>query len=533
MVRRVVPTLVLGALVSSVLVAVPVSPAAASTTRCVGSGAGCYATLQGAIDASAAGDTVRVTPGTYAGGVRIAKNLTLAGAGAGRSVVRGGGPVITISPTGPGTPVVDITGLTVTGGLDPGGDDGVHAAGGGLFIPPAGEGVPGATVTLRNVTVTHNRARPRSTHPADWPLVCAEGKSCRFASAVGGGIASSGHLTLIDSVVSSNEVGGRATEARGGGIHSDVGSLTLRSSRVLDNRVDPVAIGRLVQGGGIYVEQSEMTLLDSSVSGNRADMVTRWPGLADVNTFQARADSGGIHLGEWSTARIERSRINDNLVTATDPVGEPRAFDSAMLADGATLEMRHSELRRNTVRVRGATTNHDSPSGQVAELDGTTEVSDTVVEGNHVSVVADRGDASAAGGLRFVNYFDFSADLARVVVRDNTVTARSRNGSAHAQAGGLWNMGSLRITGSTFSRNMVVAKGGDATARGGGVLSERTNGDPFLLSLVGSRVERNAAVTSRGGTASGGGLLSDGEVELRGTTIRRNVPDQCVGCTTR
>jgi hypothetical protein len=185
------------------------------------------------------------------------------------------------------------------------------------------------------------------------------------------------------------------------------------------------------------------------------------------------------------------------------------------------------------VRVRGATTNHDWPSGQVGELDGASEVSDTLVQGNHVSVVADRGDASAAGGLRFVNYYDLSADLTRVVVRDNAVLARSRHGSAHAQAGGLWNAGLLGVTDSTVRRNVVLARGGAATARGGGVLSERTNGDPFRLSLVGSRVERNVAVTSRGGTASGGGLLSDGEVELRETTIRRNLPDQCVGCATR
>lgn len=43
--------------------------AAPSKTICVGVKPGCYASLQTAVDAAGDGDTVKISPGTYAGGV--------------------------------------------------------------------------------------------------------------------------------------------------------------------------------------------------------------------------------------------------------------------------------------------------------------------------------------------------------------------------------------------------------------------------------------------------------------------------------
>lgn len=63
---------------------------------------------------AAAGDTIAVGPGSYTGGIVITKALTLFGAGAGSTVISGGGPVITVS----GAPVL-IRAVTVTGGHAP------------------------------------------------------------------------------------------------------------------------------------------------------------------------------------------------------------------------------------------------------------------------------------------------------------------------------------------------------------------------------------------------------------------------------
>ncbi|MGO8723031.1 MAG: hypothetical protein ACLQRM_09895, partial [Acidimicrobiales bacterium] len=58
---------------------------------------GCaYTQIAPAIAAASNGDTISVGPGTYLGGFTIDENLTLNGAGAQRTIISGGGPVITV-----------------------------------------------------------------------------------------------------------------------------------------------------------------------------------------------------------------------------------------------------------------------------------------------------------------------------------------------------------------------------------------------------------------------------------------------------
>jgi parallel beta-helix repeat protein len=75
-----------------------------------------YATIQGAVDAASAGDTVFVRDGTYYERIEINKPLTLVGESKEKTVVDGGyeGPVILIdSQDG-----VTVSGLTVKNGID-------------------------------------------------------------------------------------------------------------------------------------------------------------------------------------------------------------------------------------------------------------------------------------------------------------------------------------------------------------------------------------------------------------------------------
>src|SRR5215475_13412784 len=63
---------------------------------CVGNGPSCFPTLAAAIAAANDGDTLKLDPGTYAGGVSVDKSIHLVGAGAHQTILSGGGPVLTI-----------------------------------------------------------------------------------------------------------------------------------------------------------------------------------------------------------------------------------------------------------------------------------------------------------------------------------------------------------------------------------------------------------------------------------------------------
>ena len=117
----------------------------AATTLCVG-GSHCHSTIQAAVDAAHDGDTIRIGSGTYAGGITITASVNLVGAGAQRTTIRGGGPVLTIGAIfAPTEPTVSIDGVTITGGVTTSspesqgfvGADGVIALGGGISVPPA------------------------------------------------------------------------------------------------------------------------------------------------------------------------------------------------------------------------------------------------------------------------------------------------------------------------------------------------------------------------------------------------------------
>jgi hypothetical protein len=105
------------ACVSAVLACVGVGSAGAATVKVCPSGCA-FSQIAPAMAAANPGDTIKVGAGTYDGGFTIDKSLQLVGAGAGSTIISGGGPVITIGVAGaPTEPTVTIEGVTVTGGV--------------------------------------------------------------------------------------------------------------------------------------------------------------------------------------------------------------------------------------------------------------------------------------------------------------------------------------------------------------------------------------------------------------------------------
>ncbi len=493
----------------------------------------CFPAVQPALDAAPAGATVQLSAGDYAGGLVISKDVRLVGAGAGVSVVRGGGPVIRVLSSRQHRPTVDIESLTVTGGVTHGDSrapGAVNAVGGGLLIAPShGQG---ATVHLRHVVVSGNTTAPTETSDSPSGASCPHG-DCPYAGSYGGGIASWGDLTVQDSVVSGNLAGGRASDADGGGIYSIGGHLTITDSRVEANRAAPVEIGRFAEGGGVFANDGgKVTIKRSVVTGNSADLVTSWPVHAHGAVIDMNAHGGGVHIGDGFKALLVDVEISHNTASADDPRGEPIAFDAGMLVGDSVLTMRGSVVADNTVTARVKTTSDVGFSGTALEVDGQATITGTRIVDNLTHVVTKHGVSAASSGLAV---YDFSGDPAQVLVRHseisgNAAVAESTHGTANATGGGIINNSLLRLVDVEVSHNSAQALGKRASAQGGGIWNGvLLSGPPVRLYLRHVKVTHNS-VDARHGTRSGGGIYTTEPIQVRGLLLRSNKPDQCAGC---
>jgi hypothetical protein len=511
----------------------------ASAARLNVCASGCpYTQLAPALAAAHDGDMMRIGPGTYEGGVTIDVSVKLAGAGASRTIINGGGPVLTIGEFGASTePTVSIEGVTITGGVTRSspesapftGQEGVFAAGGGVEIPPNEDFSGGATVTIANSVITGNRVAPSDTAPFGPPC---PGGPCPFAFAGGGGIDSWGTLTLANTTISGNRVGSAsglstlASDAVGGAIVSRLGPLAITGSDIHDNRASATGPnGRFAEGGAIMAFGGTLTVGNSSVTDNSAALEASLP-----NSVELLANGGGIHISsDVSIATISNTAISGNSATMTNTVGDTEAFAGGVLVDlDVDFTMSNSVVVGNSVRsatVSGSSGDAEGDSGAGALL-GT--ISNTRFSDNTVSVTSAAGDATAFAGA----IIDFGS-ITNSVLDDNHVHASSPSGTALAAGAIVVDEPGLTLRNSEVSGNTTDASGASGSAQGGGIfdapIADGPPGGP--LTLVNSQVSANA-LTGASGIARQGGGLYVGNLPLASihSFIAGNSPDQCFGC---
>lgn len=181
--------------------------------------------------------------------------------GPARTVIRGGGPVITVGVLGASTePTVSISAVTATGGANrtlPNGSS--ESLGGGVLVPPGavvgpdGEFAPRATLTIERSVISGNAVAPSSAIDAGFS--CGAG-DCQFAHAGGGGLDSWGDVTLRNSRVSGDAAAGPLTsDANSGGIYAQQSALVVDRSEVTNNQATAIAPnGRFAAGAGIMFD---------------------------------------------------------------------------------------------------------------------------------------------------------------------------------------------------------------------------------------------------------------------------------------
>lgn len=518
------------------------APAAHASQRCVGPAPGCTRSLQAALDAAHDGDTITLKRGTFAGGVTIAHSLKLIGAGAGATVIRGGGPVVTIASSG-APPTVVLRGLTITGGVTtvsnrcgalcgPAYGD-ASALGGGVEIPPAPGSATGATVTIRDSVIAGNRATPANT--ASSVRAACPGGPCRFALAAGGGIDNWGTLALVHTRVSDNQAGGPLnSDANGGGVFSGGGSLTIDHSVVKGNRATSVPPhGRFAEGGGVFVSAGALTVRGSLVDGNAAALTSTLPAFVGDTLIDMNAHAGGIHVGDDVPTTIDATAITGNMVSAHDPVGEPLAFDSAMLINDSPATISNTLIEGNRVEGLSLTTADTGPGGTALELDGGGTITGSRIVGNVSVQRAVNGQAGVNGALAILNFNNDArlVTMSHSVVAGNRAIASTTTGDATVQGVGIFNDSLLALRRVVVRDNTGHADGPSGRAEGGGIWNgDELSGPPVELALDHVLVTHNALTGGPGIAIHGGGLFTAFPVSQTATVIARNTPDQCSGC---
>jgi hypothetical protein len=534
-----------------------VAQPALAAALCVGSGPGCYPTIQAAVNAAQDGDTITIGPGTFAGGVTITTSVSLQGAGAAATIISGGGSVLTIGAFGASSePTVSISGVTITGGVAQSspesipftGKAGVWAAGGGIEIPPGAQLGVGATVTISDSVITGNRAAPVNTIPSGiaCPGSFPDGQ-CPFAPAWGGGIDSWGTLTLTHTAVTDNSVGtaaglpGITSDADGAGIFSSEGSLTLANSVISGNNATATSPdGRYAEGAAIFAGypgfgpangSDALTIQDSVIAGNTATVTSDLPRFFGGEVLNPSANSGGVVSSTGvSSTTVENTQVESNSAIATDLNGEPSAFDAGMNVSGS-LDMTNSVISGNRTIANASTSADVGPSGSALEVDGGGTISGTRITDNYASMVSTDGTAAVNGALGLFG------NTSLLTVQDSTISGNvataTSTGSVSFQGAGVFNDGLLTLTDDTITGNSGTATGPSGVAQGGGIWNGTTfTGPPVQLTLQGTAVTRNSLSGSAGVTVQGAGLFTapPATVILTDSVIALNVPDQCFGC---
>jgi hypothetical protein len=294
--------------------------------------------------------------------------------------------------------------------------------------------------------------------------------------------------------------------------------------------------GRFAEGGGIAVQDGEaLTITNSAISNNTASLSSSYPDGVHMN-----ANTGGIHVGGFGSATIQGSRITGNVATATDPSGQPAAFDAALAVGlsefcpcGQTLVLKDTVVSGNRTIVTGNGSADGDPSGGAVEVDGAATISNIAIIGNTTTVSSRAGAATALGTLLALNLDAKSIVMRNSVVGGNSVNASTPTGPATIVGAGILNGASLELHNVRVTNNSANASGTFGFVQGGGIW----NGRPFpevpapSLTLENTIVSRNSLSASPGLVVQGGGVFTPGfALSLTRSLIVRNAPDQCFGC---
>ena len=389
------------------------------------------------------------------GNVLIDANAATGTAGSGGGVFNFGG-VLTISDA------------TISNNM-------ANRAGGG--VEDFGDDDDATDVTLTDVTLSGNSiatAAPGNgggLHSGGGEVVVTGGLVTGNTAVEGGGLWTSGALTLTGTTVTANTATGDADEAfeGGGGLFNQGGMMTISEVTVSSN----VATGPGASGGGLFVNGGMVTVDASS--------------FADNTSLRA---GGGVEVN-GGTLELTDTDFAGNMTGATPGNG------GALHVTSGTVDATGGSVSGNSAASEGG--------GFWNNAGWTMTVTGTSFSGNVAS-----GDAPDNGGGGLFN------NGGVMVLNGVTVVENQADGTA-GSGGGVFNGpgGDLTVNGGTLQANA-------ANRAGGGIENASGMDAPAVATLNNVVLDENFIAVAAPG--NGGGLHSGGgTVTVNGGRVTGNV----------
>ncbi|MFO0968310.1 MAG: right-handed parallel beta-helix repeat-containing protein [Gemmataceae bacterium] len=426
------------------------------------------------------GDTILLTGAVAKTGITLTQgeliltqqNLTIVGAGDDRPAKISGGQQARVFEVAPGASVT-LRNLTITDGAGTTGDpaDPHEGRGGGIVVDE------NAVLTITGCTVSHNSTELLGGGIADYGTLTV--RDCTLSDnhvmvRYGGAIAVfsgapfstpfSATMTITGSTVSDN-----TAHENGAGITGVASTVTLNNCRVIGNSTD------LYDGAGLNNHGGTMTVNHSIVAGNTAgnfgggiqNFIGSTLTLNDCDVCGNSA-SGAGGIDNYGALTLVDSRLSNN---STRKFGAGGAIFNEY---GGTVSVKDSLLSMNTADYGGGIYSF-----------GDITICDTDLSRNTGRIVA--------GAI--VNYFATVAVI-HSVLSDNS----SANGGA------IVNVGAMTIGNSRISHNT-------ASVVGGGILNF---GD---LTIDDSDISHNFG-------GNGGGIATFASLTITNSTLSHNSADR-------
>lgn len=392
-------------------------------------------------------------------------------------------------------------------------------------------GLSGQTITLTSGELLINQAL---TIDGGGVITVSGNNASRVFNIGGSGVVTLTGLTIRD---------GFASGTGGGGILNDGGWLLLQSSTVISNTGSSGGGLHNRNGGRATISAATVISNHAGVNGGGVFNVGSGSVVTITNDSQIRDNGagntgGGVYSGvAGSSVLVSASTIASNTAT-TDGGGIYITNSSVVTLTNGTL------VQDNSADASGG--GLYTLSGGRATIDASSVLSNTAISSHGGGIYS-----GGFGGIALANGSVVQANRAGgrgggiFVIDTNLVTidaSKILSNSAGTDGGGLANTNQARlvVSNSEIALNTAGATGGGILNRDSGVLtvthssiltnSVGTNGGGLynvgsgtVVSMTGSTIEANRAISTTSGAGLGGGVYhGSGVMAITGSTVVSN-----------